>query len=154
MATIRPFMAIRPAFNYADKVAALPYDVMNSEEAREMVKDKPWSFLHVDKAEVDLPVGTDIYSDEVYEKAKDNLLNMIGHGVIDFPRVMAFLREIGYNGYFTFEVGGIFKPLSQRRPYEADTRLSKPPLSLKQAAERFLYEMGKCMLEAYDCFEE
>ena len=70
MATIRPFMAIRPASNYADQVAALPYDVMNSEEAREMVKDKPWSFLHVDKAEVDLPVGTDIYSDEVYEKAK------------------------------------------------------------------------------------
>ena len=55
MATIRPFMAIRPASNYAAKVAALPYDVMNSEEAREMVKDKPWSFLHVDKAEVDLP---------------------------------------------------------------------------------------------------
>ena len=82
MATIRPFMAIRPAFNYADKVAALPYDVMNSEEAREMVKDKPWSFLHVDKAEVDLPAGTDIYSDEVYQKAKDNLLNMIGHGII------------------------------------------------------------------------
>jgi len=82
MATIRPFMAIRPASNYAAAVAALPYDVMNSEEAREMVKDKPWSFLHVDKAEVDLPVGTDIYSDEVYQKAKENLENMIGHGVI------------------------------------------------------------------------
>ena len=82
MATIRPFMAIRPASNYAKDVAALPYDVMNSEEAREMVKDKPWSFLHVDKAEVDLPVGTDIYSDEVYQKAKENLENMIGHGVI------------------------------------------------------------------------
>ena len=82
MATIRPFMAIRPASNYAKDVAALPYDVMNSEEAREMVKDKPWSFLHVDKAEVDLPVGTDIYSDEVYAKAKENLENMIGHGVM------------------------------------------------------------------------
>ena len=82
MATIRPFMAIRPAANYAKDVAALPYDVMNSEEAREMVQEKPWSFLHVDKAEVDLPVGTDIYSDAVYQKAKENLENMIGHGVM------------------------------------------------------------------------
>ncbi len=82
MATIRPFMAIRPAANYAKDVAALPYDVMNSEEAREMVQDKPWSFLHIDKAEVDLPVGTDIYSDAVYQKAKENLENMIGHGVM------------------------------------------------------------------------
>ena len=47
MATIRPFMAIRPAEAYAKDVAALPYDVMNSEEAREMVQGKPWSFLHV-----------------------------------------------------------------------------------------------------------
>ena len=82
MATIRPFMAIRPAANYAKDVAALPYDVMNSEEAREMVKDKPWSFLHVDKAEVDLPVGTDIYSPEVYAKAKENLENMVANGVM------------------------------------------------------------------------
>lgn len=82
MATIRPFMAIRPAANYAKDVAALPYDVMNSEEAREMVKGKPWSFLHVDKAEVDLPVGTDIYSPEVYAKAKENLDNMVANGVM------------------------------------------------------------------------
>lgn len=82
MATIRPFMAIRPAANYAKDVAALPYDVMNSEEAREMVKDNPWSFLHVDKAEVDLPVGTDLYSPEVYAKAKENLENMVANGVM------------------------------------------------------------------------
>lgn len=83
MATIRPFMAIRPAANYAKDVAALPYDVMNSEEARKMVKDKPWSFLHVDKAEVDLPVGTDIYSPEVYAKAKENMDNMVANGVLE-----------------------------------------------------------------------
>ena len=66
MATIRPFMAIRPAEAYAKDVAALPYDVMNSEEAREMVQGKPWSFLHVDKAEVDLPKDIDVYSPAVY----------------------------------------------------------------------------------------
>ncbi|WP_313528524.1 DUF1015 domain-containing protein [Anaerotignum sp.] len=81
MATIRPFMGIRPQAEYAEAVAALPYDVMNSEEAREMVKGKPYSFLHIDKAEVDLPQDTDIYSDAVYAKAKENLEDMIAQGV-------------------------------------------------------------------------
>ena len=81
MATIRPFMAIRPAAPHAEAVAALPYDVMNSEEAREMVQGKPHSFLHIDKAEIDLPVGTDLYSDAVYAKAKENLEHMIQEGV-------------------------------------------------------------------------
>ena len=58
MAVFRPFKAVRPIPEYASRVAALPYDVMNSDEAREMVKGNPYSFLHVDKAEVDLPVGS------------------------------------------------------------------------------------------------
>lgn len=49
---------------------------MNSEEAREAVKGNPYSFLHIDKAEIDLPKGTDVYSDEVYQKAKENLENL------------------------------------------------------------------------------
>ena len=55
MAVFKPFKAVRPVPEYADKVAALPYDVMNSAEAAEMVKGNPCSFLHVDKAEIDLP---------------------------------------------------------------------------------------------------
>ena len=82
MATIRPFMAIRPAESYAKDVAALPYDVMNSEEAREMVQGKPYSFLHVDKAEIDLPPDTDVYSPAVYAKAKENLEGMIHNGIL------------------------------------------------------------------------
>ena len=54
MAVIRPFRAVRPVPELASKVAALPYDVMSSEEARGMVQDNPYSFLHVDKAEIDL----------------------------------------------------------------------------------------------------
>ena len=80
MATIRPFKAIRPADDLADKIAALPYDVMNTEEAREMVKDNPYSFLHIDRAEIDLPEGIDPYAPEVYEKARDTLNNMIADG--------------------------------------------------------------------------
>ena len=70
MAVIRQFKAVRPTPAMAEKVAALPYDVVNSEEARDMTAGKPYSFLHVDKAEIDLPVGIDIYSPEVYAKAK------------------------------------------------------------------------------------
>lgn len=73
MAVFRPFQAIRPAEIYADQVAALPYDVMNTEEAREMVKDNPISFLHIDRAEIDLPYGTNPYSPEVYQKAAETL---------------------------------------------------------------------------------
>ena len=73
MSVFRPFKAIRPKSEYASKVAALPYDVMNSDEAREMVKDNPVSFLHIDKAEIDLSRDTYLYSEEVYLKAKENL---------------------------------------------------------------------------------
>ena len=81
MAVLKPFKAVRPKDEYASQVGALPYDVMNSEEAREMVKDKPYSFLHVDKAEIDLPQGIDIYSAEVYEKAKENLDALSENGI-------------------------------------------------------------------------
>ena len=82
MATVRPFKAVRPAEDMADKVAALPYDVMNTAEAREMVKGKPYSFLHVDKAEIDLPEGTDPYSEAVYLKAAENLKNLQKNSIL------------------------------------------------------------------------
>ncbi len=82
MAVFKPFKALRPTEEYASRVAALPYDVMNSDEAREMVKGNPYSFLHVDKAEIDLEKGVDLYSDEVYKKAKENLEALEKDGVM------------------------------------------------------------------------
>lgn len=81
MSILRPFKGIRPAPGLAKKVAALPYDVMTSDEAREEVKDNPYSFLHVDRGEIDLPRGTDEHADEVYAKAAENLNKMIEKGV-------------------------------------------------------------------------
>ncbi len=81
MSVIRPFKGIRPKKEYAAQVAALPYDVMNSDEAREMVKGKPYSFLHVDKAEVDLPEETYIYDEKVYLKARENLDKLSEDGI-------------------------------------------------------------------------
>jgi len=77
MAIIRPFKAVRPVAELADKVAALPYDVMNTDEAREMVEGNPYSFLHVDRAEIDLDPSVNIYDKIVYEKARENLNRMI-----------------------------------------------------------------------------
>lgn len=82
MAIVKAFRAIRPTTELADKVAALPYDVMDSCEAREMVKGNPYSFLHVDKAEIDLDPSIDPYDKSVYEKARDNMKGMINEGTL------------------------------------------------------------------------
>ncbi len=81
MATLKPFKAYRPIPKLAHEVAALPYDVMDSDEAREMTIDNPHSFLHVDKAEIDLDPSIDIHDPIVYEKARDNLKTMIKDGI-------------------------------------------------------------------------
>lgn len=72
MAIIRPFNALRPQISRAPQVAAVPYDVVNTAEARVLASGNPWSFLHVSRPEIDLPDSTPIYSDEVYAKAVSN----------------------------------------------------------------------------------
>jgi uncharacterized protein (DUF1015 family) len=72
VAIIHPFKALRPQPERAAEVAAVPYDVVNREEARALAAGNPWSFLHVSRPEIDLPEGTFIYSDEVYAKALAN----------------------------------------------------------------------------------
>ncbi|WP_424244530.1 DUF1015 family protein [Elusimicrobium posterum] len=81
MITVKPFNALRPAHD-ADKVASLPYDVINSEEAKEMAKGNDITFLHVDKPEIDLPEGTDLYDDKVYAQGRINLDKLIKEGVL------------------------------------------------------------------------
>jgi uncharacterized protein (DUF1015 family) len=72
MAVVRPFRAVRPARDAAAAVSSVPYDVVNTEEARALASGHPLSFLHVTRSEVDLPSGTDPYAPEVYAKARDN----------------------------------------------------------------------------------
>ena len=73
MAIITPFKALRPQAQYARQVASKPYDVLNSKEAKVEAQGNHSSFLHVTKSEIDLPEGTDVHSQEVYDKAKENL---------------------------------------------------------------------------------
>jgi uncharacterized protein (DUF1015 family) len=82
MAIIKSFKGYRPKAEFARGIASRPYDVLDSEEAREEVKGNPFSFLHVVKPEVDLPPGTDLYSDQVYQKGKDNLERLIKDGIL------------------------------------------------------------------------
>mgnify|MGYP004506027819 FL=1 len=81
MATVKPFKAIRPDAKYADKVISLPYDVMNRKEAAEMAAENPYSFLHICRAEIDLPEQEDAYDRSVYEKARDNIAERLANGV-------------------------------------------------------------------------
>jgi uncharacterized protein (DUF1015 family) len=82
LSLIKPFRALRPAPGRAADVLAPPYDVLSSVEARDRVKGKPWSFLHVSKAEIGLDPSIDPYDSAVYAKAGENLRRMIAAGVL------------------------------------------------------------------------
>ncbi|MEN6586695.1 MAG: DUF1015 family protein [Sulfuricella sp.] len=79
---IRPFSGLRPAPGFASDVAAPPYDVLSTAEARVRAAGKPWSFLHISKPEIDLPPETDPYAASVYAKAAENLQKMLTAGVL------------------------------------------------------------------------
>ena len=79
MAVIRPFRALRPRPDRAQLVASVPYDVVNTDEARALADGNPLSFLHVSRPEIDLPAGTDIHSDAVYRKAVENFETLISN---------------------------------------------------------------------------
>ncbi len=82
MTLIKPFRALRPAPGRAAEVLAPPYDVLSSAEARARAKNKPWSFLHISKPEIDLDPATDPHDPKVYAKAAENLAKMIEGGVL------------------------------------------------------------------------
>jgi uncharacterized protein (DUF1015 family) len=82
MALIQPFKALRPKPDLAAKVASPPYDVLNSAEAKEAAKDNPLSFLHITKAEIDLPDNIDLHSQVVYDKARFNLQSFLQQGTV------------------------------------------------------------------------
>ncbi len=82
MSLIHPFTGLRPAPSRAAEVAAPPYDVLSTEEARMRAAGRPWSFLHISKPEIDLPAGTDPHAAEVYAKAAENLGRMLDEGVL------------------------------------------------------------------------
>ena len=98
MAAIYPFRALRPPQDKVRQVAAVPYDVVNTEEARALAADNALSFLHVSRPEIDLPEGTHIYADEVYEKARENFERFKADGTLveeDEPSLYIYRLVMG-----------------------------------------------------------
>lgn len=99
MATINPFKAIRPSKEKASRIAALPYDVYNREEARREVERESLSFLRIDRAETQFPVGFDIYDEKVYQKAHDILWEMVENGdFVTEDQACYYIYELTMNG--------------------------------------------------------
>jgi uncharacterized protein (DUF1015 family) len=99
MSTIAPLQALRPDPRYASQIASKPYDVLNSHEAREEAADNPYSFLHITKAEIDLPLNIDPHSQEVYDKAKENLQAFIEKGwLIEEDKPCYYIYSLLMNG--------------------------------------------------------
>jgi uncharacterized protein (DUF1015 family) len=134
MATVTPFAALRPAPALASKVCELPYDVMSSAEAKDMADGNPLSFLHISKPEIDLPAGTDLYSDAVYQKGRDNFRKLIDDGVLKrdpqpcfhlYRQVMGGHSQIGIVGLASCQeyLENIVKKHELTRPDKEDDRV-------------------------------
>jgi uncharacterized protein (DUF1015 family) len=134
MATIKPFQALRPQPALAGQICELPYDVMSSDEARQMAAGNPLSFLHVSKPEIDLPVGIDLYSPEVYAKGKENFQKLIAQGALKqdaqpsfylYRQIMGGHSQVGLVAAASCEeyLKGIIKKHELTRPDKEDDRV-------------------------------
>jgi uncharacterized protein (DUF1015 family) len=100
MATIKPFAALRPKPELAAQICELPYDVLSSEEARELARNNPLSFFHVSKPEIDLPADTDPCSPAVYDQGRKNLDHLVREGALrreTGPRYYLYRQIMGHH---------------------------------------------------------
>ena len=99
MATLHPFRALRPNADHASRIAAVPYDVVSTEEARALAEGNPQSFLRVSRAELELPAGSDPYADAVYQRAADNFAALRESALIveDEPSVYLYRLQLGHH---------------------------------------------------------
>ena len=134
MAVLKPFAALRPKPDLASQICELPYDVMSSEEAREIAAGNPLSFLHVSKPEIDLAPATDIYSPAVYAKGKENFQKLIGQGALKqdekpnfylYRQIMGSHSQTGLVAAASCEeyLAGIIKKHELTRPDKEDDRV-------------------------------
>jgi uncharacterized protein (DUF1015 family) len=134
MALIKPFAALRPKSELASKICELPYDVMSSDEAREIAKGNSLSFLHVSKPEIDLPSGTDLYSGQVYAKGKENFQQLISDGALRqdskpcfylYRQIMGAHSQVGLVAAASCEdyINGVIKKHEFTRPDKEDDRV-------------------------------
>lgn len=135
MVTVKSFKAIRPDKKYVSEVASLPYDTMNTEEAREMAQNNRNSYLRIDRAEIDLPEGTAIDSEKVYIKAAENIEDFRKRGIFIqdtgehlyiYREIMDGREQIGIVGCVSVDesLGGKIKKHEHTKPDKVEDRLN------------------------------
>lgn len=160
MATIKPFAALRPRPELASRICELPYDVMSSEEARQIASGNPLSFLHVSKPEIDLPPGTDIYSPDVYAKGRENLQRLISQGALRrdtrecfylYRQVMGKHSQVGLVATACCEeyLDGIIKKHELTRPDKEDDRVRHIETLNSQTGPAFLVYRAVAALDEF-----
>ena len=134
MAIVKPFKGIRPPKQYAEEVACLPYDVMNTEEAREMAKGKDKSLLHITRAEIEFPDDIDAHAQEVYDKSRDNFRRFMEKGWLqqeDKPKFYIYAQtmnnktQYGIVGAAAVDdyLNGVIKKHELTRPDKEEDRM-------------------------------
>ena len=134
MAIIKPFAAVRPDPALASRICELPYDVMSTEEARQVAAGNPLSFLHVSKPEIDLPAATDPYAPEVYAKGRENFRRLLAQGALRqdpaprfylYRQVMGEHRQVGIVAVASCEdyLAGVIKKHELTRVDKEDDRV-------------------------------
>jgi len=160
MATLKPFAALRPRPELAGRICELPYDVMSSEEAREMAAGNPLSFLHVSKPEIDLPPGTDLYSPAVYAKGKENFERLIREGSLVrdaqpgfylYRQIMGSHSQVGLVAAASCQeyLDGIIKKHEFTRPDKEDDRVRHIETLNSQTGPVFLTYRATPALDAF-----
>ena len=149
MAKILPFKALRPAAELASKVASRPYDVLSSKEAKTEAQGNSYSFLHVTKSEIDLPEDADIYSREVYDKARQNLHAFIQRNILfKESKPCYYIYELVMNGKSQTGLvcgssvddyeNGIIKKHEFTRPEKEEDRINHIKITGAQTGNVFL----------------
>jgi uncharacterized protein (DUF1015 family) len=159
MASIFPFAALRPLPHVAADVAAVPYDVVNTDEAQQLARGNPLSFLHVSRAEIDLLPGTDPHSDDVYERAAENFADLRARAPLveeDAPAFYVYRLHMGDHtqtgiaACFAIDEydGGLIKKHEKTRPDKEDDRTRHMLAISAQTGPVFLTYLAAAAVDA------
>jgi len=160
MAAIKPFAALRPKPELAARICELPYDVMSSDEAREIAAGNPLSFLHVSKPEIDLPPATDVYAPEVYAKGRENFQKLIRVGALKqdsqpcfylYRQIMGKHSQVGLVAAASCEeyLRGVIKKHELTRPDKEDDRVRHIEALNSQTGPVFLTYRANAELDKF-----
>src|SRR5947209_8739413 len=108
MATLHPFRALRPNATHAPRIAAVPYDVVSTDEARALAEGNPLSFLRVSRPELELPAGTDPHADAVYQRAAENFAVLRARALLVESEPSVYIYRLTMGGHAQTGVAACF----------------------------------------------